>query len=167
MTSSNEKYLTPITPDQVKLEIKDPVDPTALSQAKDIIAELRSSSSSNGSSSTIASSVLPENLVKVAQRLNDIPKESTKYFVTKEECKKAYEELNDVQRKSLDNIHARVKAFADAQRKSVNDMEIDIPGGKAGHTVSPCKGMYCIALYCTQQTKRFIDIFQRKYHCQQ
>ena len=38
------------------------------------------------------------------------------------------------------NIHQRVKLFAEAQRKSVVDMSIDIPGGKAGHTVSPCRG---------------------------
>ena len=130
MTSTTEKYLTPITPDQVKLEIKDPVDPTALSQAKEIISELQSASSS----------VLPSNLMNVAHRLNDIPKESTKYIVTKEECKAAYDNLDETERKSLDNIYARVKAFAEAQRKSVVDMEIDIPGGKAGHTVSPCKG---------------------------
>ena len=43
------------------------------------------------------------------------------------------------------NIHSRVKVFAEAQRKSVTDIEIDIPGGKAGHTVSPCRG----SLFCT------------------
>jgi hypothetical protein len=136
--TTTEKYLTPITPEQVKLEIKDPVDPTALSQAKDIISELRSSS--NDTNGNISSSVIPSNLIKVAQRLNDIPSDSNKFFVTKEECKAAYDNLDATEKKALDNIHARVKAFAEAQRKSVTDMEIDIPGGKAGHTVSPCKG---------------------------
>jgi hypothetical protein len=140
MSNNVEKYLTPISPDQVKLEIKDPVDPIALSQAKDIISELRSSSSSSDGENIIASSILPSNLIDVAHRLNDIPKESQKYVVTKEECKAAYENLNDIERRALDNIHGRVKAFAEAQRRSVTDMEIDIPGGKAGHTVSPCKG---------------------------
>ena len=80
--------------------------------------------------------------MKVAKKLGDIPNEDScnSYIVTKEECKEAFENLNDTERKSLENIHARVKTFADAQRKSVTDMEIDIPGGKAGHTVSPCSG---------------------------
>ena len=38
------------------------------------------------------------------------------------------------------NIHQRVKVFAEAQRKSVVDVSIEIPGGRAGHTVSPCRG---------------------------
>eukprot|EP00551_Chaetoceros_affinis_P006128 CAMPEP_0203670974 /NCGR_PEP_ID=MMETSP0090-20130426/6908_1 /ASSEMBLY_ACC=CAM_ASM_001088 /TAXON_ID=426623 /ORGANISM="Chaetoceros affinis, Strain CCMP159" /LENGTH=484 /DNA_ID=CAMNT_0050535967 /DNA_START=415 /DNA_END=1869 /DNA_ORIENTATION=+ len=156
---ANEKYLTPITPDQVKLEIKDPVDPTALAQAKAIIAELRSASSSSSdadaktdtdtntdsTNASLSSSVIPSNLINIARRLNDIPKESNTYVVTKEECQSAYDNLDDVQRQALINIHNRVKAFAEAQRKSVVDMEIDIPGGKAGHTVSPCKAAGCYA----------------------
>lgn len=40
--------------------------------------------------------------------------------------------------------------FAEAQRKSVADMEVDIPGGKAGQSVSPCRGtlhLYLCALF--------------------
>ncbi len=33
-----------------------------------------------------------------------------------------------------------MKTFAEAQRRSVVDMEVDIPGGKAGQSVSPCRG---------------------------
>jgi hypothetical protein len=128
--SNNEKYLTPITPDQVKLEIKDPVDPTALSQAKAIISELKLSSGT----------IDPKKLMEVGKRLGDIPEDGTTYVATKEECKAAFNGLSDAERNSLVNIHARVSAFANAQRQSVQDMEIDIPGGKAGHTVSPCSG---------------------------
>ena len=130
--SEDSKYLTPITPDQVKLEIKDPVDPQALSQAKDIIAELK-----NGSGT-----VDPLKLMEVAKRLGDIPEDGTTFVATKEECKAAFDGLNDEERRSLVNIHARVSAFASAQRQSVQDCEIDIPGGKAGHTVSPCSGKF-------------------------
>ena len=61
-------------------------------------------------------------------------------IVTKEQCKAAYDGLSDQERTALTNIHGRVKAFAEMQRKSVVDMEMPIPGGFAGHTVSPCKG---------------------------
>lgn len=135
---SNEKYLTPITPDQVRLEIKDPVDPTALTQAKDILKELRSSDDET----TLNGTVDPARLMSVAKKLGDIPTEMATYVATKEECKAAFDGLSDVERTSLENIHARVLAFATAQRQSVTDCVIDIPGGKAGHTVSPCSGKF-------------------------
>jgi hypothetical protein len=130
MTGNNDKYLTPITPDQVTLEIKDPVDPTALEQAKGIISRIKNDQGT----------IDPVKLMNVAQDLGDIPKDDTSFVVQKEECKLAFEGLTDTERNSLINIHARVKAFAEAQRNSVTDMEIDIPGGKAGHTVRACYG---------------------------
>ena len=42
-TMSSTRMLSPVSPADVSMEIKDPVDPTALGQAKDIIAELRPS----------------------------------------------------------------------------------------------------------------------------
>lgn len=136
--NGDSKYLTPVKPDQVKLEIKDPVDPTALVQAKDIFSEIRGGANGNGP-------IDPTNLVKVAKRLGDIPESTDSYVITADQCKAAYEGLDDSQRSALLNIHSRVKAFAEAQRSSVTDMEIDIPGGKAGHTVSPCRAAGCYA----------------------
>jgi len=138
---NNDKYLTLINSDQVKLEIKDPVDPTALAQAKDIIQELRSSSDESIPKGTVH----PAQLMKVGKKLGDLPEDSTSYIATKEECKTAFDGLSDVERQSLVNIHARVLAFATAQRMSVQDCEIEIPGGKAGHTVSSCSAAGCYA----------------------
>lgn len=132
-TATPSGVLNRVTKDKVSLEIKDPVDPTALGQAKDILKEL-TSSSTNGS-------VQPTALLQVAQRLGDIPKDSSQYLVSKQACQEAYENLSEAERTALTNIHGRIKTFAQLQRKSVVDMEMDIPGGKAGHTVSPCKGM--------------------------
>jgi len=132
MTGNNDKYLTPITPDQVTLEIKDPVDPTALEQAKDIISRIKNDKGT----------IDPVKLMNVAKELGDIPKDDVSFVVQKEDCKLAFEGLTDTERNSLVNIHSRVKAFAEAQRKSVTDMEIDIPGGKAGHSVRACYGKF-------------------------
>ena len=144
--------LTARTPADVQLEIKDPVDPTALTQAKAILAELRPNSSngsgSNGSSaaddSLSSSQCNHKALLSIAKRLGDIPSDtsSASYIVSKEKCLDAFNNLSSEERTTLLNIHARVKAFAEAQRKSVVDCSIDIPGGKAGHTVSPCRGTY-------------------------
>jgi hypothetical protein len=125
------KVLNRVTPDNVSMEIKDPVDPIALQQAKGIMDELLSDKSGK---------VVQPKLLEVAKRLGDVPQDATSVIVTKEQCKAAYDALSDQERTALTNIHGRVKAFADMQRKSVVDMEMDIPGGTAGHTVSPCKG---------------------------
>lgn len=130
-TSATTGVLNRVTPEMVQLEIKDPVDPTALGQAKAILDELMDK---------MKGMVDPDSLLTVAKRLGDVPQDATKFVVSKEECQAAYEGLTDAERTALTNIHGRVKAFAEMQRKSVVDMEMDIPGGKAGHTVSPCRG---------------------------
>jgi hypothetical protein len=127
MTNSNS-ILSRVTPENIALEIKDPVDAMALQQAKAIISEIR----------TASGKIDADKLLEVGLRLGDL--QEGPIIVSPDECKAAFDGLDDAERKALMNIHARVKAFAEAQRKSVVDMEIDIPGGKAGHTVSPCKG---------------------------
>lgn len=138
MSPITNGILNRLTPADVSMEIKDPVDPKALEQAKAILNELLEN---NGSTS-----VNGEKLLEVAQRLRDVDPETTisvaDLIVSKEDCKKAFDDLSDTDRTALVNIHGRVRAFADMQRKSVVDMEMDIPGGKAGHTVSPCKGRF-------------------------
>ena len=133
--------LTRRTPQEVQLEIKDPVDPDALLQSRAILDELRSG---GGSSSGGACS--PDALLAVARRFGDVlPSDGgggSSYVVSPERCREAFESLAPDERRTLLNIHARVKVFAEAQRRSVVDMEIDIPGGKAGQTVSPCRGEY-------------------------
>jgi len=128
--------LNRVTPDKVSLEIKDPVDPKALEQSKAIMSELKQATGSKVDS---------KSLLEVAKRFGDVPSDATSFTVSKEECKAAFEQLSDQDRTALVNIHGRVKAFAEMQRKSVNDMEMDIPGGKAGHTVSPCQAAGCYA----------------------
>jgi Histidinol dehydrogenase len=131
--------LNHITPAEVSLEIKDPVDAGALEQARAIITELTEGA---GGSKVIGADAL----LTVAKRLGDLPPDATTadLVVSGEACREAYESLTDEERTALVNIHGRVKAFADMQRRSVTDMEMDIPGGKAGHTVSPCRGAWIL-----------------------
>ncbi|KAL3908601.1 MAG: hypothetical protein SGILL_008423, partial [Bacillariaceae sp.] len=135
MTATANKILNRLSPSEVSMEIKDPVDPKAFEQAKAILQELLPTDEST--------SVRPESLLEVAKRLKDVKAETASIsdlLVSKEACKRAFDELTEGDRTALVNIHGRIKAFAQMQRKSVVDMEMDIPGGKAGHTVSPCKG---------------------------
>jgi len=127
--------LTRRTPSEIQLEIKDPVDPTALSQSRAILDELLSSSTT----------VSPSTLLDVAHRLGDIPTPTSSYVVSRQQCEEAFDSLSEEERGTLLRIHGRIKAFAEAQRGSVTDVEVDIPGGKAGHTVSPCRAAGCYA----------------------
>lgn len=128
--------LTRRTPTDLQLEIKDPVDPTALTQSRSILDELLS---------VTKTTVAPSKLLEVAHRLNDIPSVTSPYVVTKSQCQEAFDSLSEEERGTLLRIHNRIKVFAEAQRGSVADVEIDIPGGKAGHTVSPCRAAGCYA----------------------
>jgi histidinol dehydrogenase len=137
------------------MEIKDPVDPTALAQAKAIMDEIRPTNDA----------VLLSKLVEVAQRLGDIPRDSSTLIKTKEECKAAFESLTEQERTALVNIHARVKFFAEAQRASVQDIEVDIPGGKAGHTVSPCKGKKQCCVVLVVHVVGIVSTKYMSFHC--
>lgn len=135
--------LNRLTPEEVGNEIKDPVDPTALEQAKAILSELC------GEKGGVVNGF---KLLEVAQRLGDLPAGSssksiapTSFTVSKADCRAAYEGLSDRERAALTNMHGRVRAFADLQRRSVTDVAMDIPGGRAGHTVAPCQTAGCYA----------------------
>jgi histidinol dehydrogenase len=128
-----------ITADEVTLECKDPVDPTALEQAKAIIAEIKADDDVSGA-------IDPFKLLTVAKRFGDLQDAAaTTFVVSKEECELAYNSLSEQERTTLNNLHRRVQKFAIAQRHSIVNVEVDIPGGKAGHTVSPCKVAGCYA----------------------
>lgn len=42
-------------------------------------------------------------------------------------------------------LRDRIEAFAVAQRASIQDVSVDIPGGKAGHTIAPVAVAGCYA----------------------
>eukprot|EP00584_Thalassiosira_punctigera_P000728 CAMPEP_0172532216 /NCGR_PEP_ID=MMETSP1067-20121228/5344_1 /TAXON_ID=265564 ORGANISM="Thalassiosira punctigera, Strain Tpunct2005C2" /NCGR_SAMPLE_ID=MMETSP1067 /ASSEMBLY_ACC=CAM_ASM_000444 /LENGTH=500 /DNA_ID=CAMNT_0013316703 /DNA_START=60 /DNA_END=1562 /DNA_ORIENTATION=+ len=148
-SSKTATMLTRRTPQEVQLEIKDPVDSTALEQAKAILDELRpTTAAANGNDQQQQNSCSPDALLSVAHRLGDIPSDgagSDAYIVSPSRCQAAFDSLSDAERRSLLNIHRRVKVFAQAQRRSVVDVEVDIPGGKAGQSVSPCRAAGCYA----------------------
>ena len=148
MSSNGGVVLNRVTPDQVALEIKDPVDPSALVQARAILDELVLTTTT-----TTSTMVQEEALLTVAKRLGDLPPDATSCIVTPEECQAAYEGLTETERTALSNIYHRIKTFAEMQRRSVVDMEMDIPGGKAGHTVSPCRGesFWMIVYVCVRE----------------
>jgi histidinol dehydrogenase len=134
-------------PHQVSLEIKDPVDAVALEQAKAIIQELRSGglTEEGGGSAVAAAAVSATKLQQVSHRLGDLPLTSSSFLISADACRSAYDALSEVEQQALTNVHRRIQAFALAQRQAIVDVQVDIPGGVAGHSVAPCQVAGCYA----------------------
>ncbi|GMH96375.1 hypothetical protein TrVE_jg12029 [Triparma verrucosa] len=127
-------FLFPQIPaSSVSVNIGDPVDPQALEQAKAIVSSIKDADDKSKA------------LLEKAKAFGDMQKEEESYVVPNKELKEAYENLPQTEREALDRIHARVLAFATAQRNSITDITIPIPGGSAGHRVTACTTAGCYA----------------------
>ena len=49
------------------------------------------------------------------------------------------------EQKLLERTAARIKKFAEGQRSALTSVDVDIPGGVAGHTVAPVNAAGCYA----------------------
>ncbi len=61
------------------------------------------------------------------------------------EMRDAYNSMDPKDRAVLTRAADRIERFAKAQRSSIEDLTIDVPGGEAGHTVEPIRVAGCYA----------------------
>lgn len=61
------------------------------------------------------------------------------------ECRAALARLSVESRGVLERVAERIRAFAAAQRACVRDLDVEIPGGRAGHTMAPVATAGCYA----------------------
>jgi histidinol dehydrogenase len=120
-----------VSPADVKAMYFDPVDPTARDQAAAILKEVKE----NGL----------EGLISCAVRLRDIETKDSKLFYDRNDLKAAFDNLSETDKGILTRTATRVKKFATAQRSALTEVTVDIPGGKAGHTVAPVAVAGCYA----------------------
>lgn len=59
--------------------------------------------------------------------------------------RQAYNDLHEADRDALIRAAERIERFAKAQRASIQDLTLDVPGGQAGHTVEPVRVAGCYA----------------------
>lgn len=123
--------LRTMTLEQVAQRVFEPVEPEARAQALAIIEDVKASGE--------------EALLKYARRFGEIPEGSTKYVYSKEELQAAFQSLPEQQRGVLERTAGRIRGFAKAQRASVQSVEVDIEGGRAGQTVEPVQRAGCYA----------------------
>jgi phosphoribosyl-ATP pyrophosphohydrolase/phosphoribosyl-AMP cyclohydrolase/histidinol dehydrogenase len=84
-------------------------------------------------------------LLKYAWRFKELPEGSTSYVLGRSELESAFKALPQEQQGVLERTAARIRSFAAAQRASVNPMEVDIAGGRAGQVVEPIRRAGCYA----------------------
>lgn len=120
-----------VSPEEVEAQNFDPVDLQAREQALAILNDVKESGEAG--------------LLKYARSFEEVAADSTKYVLSREELKKAYEGLPVEQQGVLQRTAKRICAFAEAQKASIQSMEVDIEGGRAGQTVAPVRRAGCYA----------------------
>lgn len=59
--------------------------------------------------------------------------------------REAYDAMDPVERDAIQRAADRITRFAKAQRDSIKDLTLDVPGGQAGHSVEPVRVAGCYA----------------------
>jgi phosphoribosyl-ATP pyrophosphohydrolase/phosphoribosyl-AMP cyclohydrolase/histidinol dehydrogenase len=79
-----------------------------------------------------------------AVKLGDIDS-GRRLILDKEDLEKALESIDSQTRKILEAARDRITAFASAQRGALRDIDIPVPGGRAGHSFIPVGRAGCYA----------------------
>lgn len=123
--------LRTITPQEVEDQDFEPVEPQAREQALAILNDIKA----NGQ----------EALLKYGRRFGEVAGDSSTLVLGREELKKAFDALPEEQQGVLRRTAARITAFAQAQKSSIQPVEVDIEGGRAGQTVQAVRIAGCYA----------------------
>ena len=115
-----------VDPSQVDQQRSRPVDETTMQQAAAIVEGVRSG----------GETALREH----ARRLGDLG-EGEPLVRTESDLRDAYEGLEPKLRSLLARVASRVERFALLQRKSLTDLTVDVPGGRAGHRWQPVESV--------------------------
>ncbi len=85
-----------------------------------------------------------EALVRHAIRLGDFAR-GDRLVWSGDDLMMALEQIAPADRALLERVASRIRAFAEAQRRSLVDVRAMVPGGRAGHTVTPVASAACYA----------------------
>ena len=116
--------------EEIPLIRRDPVDPKARTVAEPIVEAVKAEGE--------------KAVRRFAEQFGELAP-GAKLVYGLAELKDAYDSLSPEQRGCLDRTAARIRAFAAAQRESIVEVTVPIPGGEAGHTVAACENAGCYA----------------------
>ncbi|MEM9063973.1 MAG: histidinol dehydrogenase [Planctomycetota bacterium] len=126
----SEPLLRRVEPADVPELRRMPVDPETLAEAASIIAEVREGGTGS--------------LRACAERFGDRAK-GEPLVIERDELDAARDAIDQVSLGVLERAAERIRIFATAQRESLGDCTIGIPGGEAGHWVAPVERAGCYA----------------------
>ena len=122
--------LNVITPAEVDRVIKPVVSDRVLDQARTIVDRVR----------TEGKAGLRSYATQFGERTPDQP-----LVLGKDAMRDAYDAIEPTDRTALRRAADRIGRFAKAQRDSIRDLSLDVPGGQAGHTAEPVGVAGCYA----------------------
>jgi histidinol dehydrogenase len=79
-----------------------------------------------------------------AERLGDVAP-GAPLVVPREQLVASLEGMKDDERRRLERIADRIRAFAEGQRAALQSLTMPIPGGRAGHLIAPVERAGCYA----------------------
>lgn len=109
---------------------RDPVDAETLMHAAKILEAVRDGKD--------------EAMLRFAINFSDL-QPGDPHIISAEQCKEAFDSLEVADQQLLTRTATRIRTFAAAQRRSISPMTMEIPGGEAGHDVSPMEVAGCYA----------------------
>jgi histidinol dehydrogenase len=116
--------------DEVVAPVATPPSPAIVAAAADIVAEVRDSGE--------------EALRRYAARFDGLVADRP-LVIGAADLRKARLSLPQNQQDLLERTAERIAVFARAQRASLSDLDVPVPGGRAGHRVMPLKTAGCYA----------------------
>lgn len=119
-----------VEPGEIPSFLTDPVDAETLRAADRIVQDVR-----NGGEDALR---------RYAEKFGEI-ESSMPLLRGKSEMKEAFDELPEKEQQLLDRTAGRIMRFAEAQLSALKEISIDIPGGKAGHSIAPVDIAGCYA----------------------
>ena len=119
-----------LRPDDVAPMRRDPVDAAALAAAAPIVDDVRA----RGAAAVRAH----------AERLGDLVP-AAPMVVPRDGLARALAGIDAATRALLERTAARIRAFAEAQRAALREIDVAVPGGRAGHAVAPVAAAGCYA----------------------
>ncbi len=119
-----------VTAERIHSARRDPVDPATLQRAAELVERVRTGGE-------------PE-LRALAEELGDL-KPGQPLIFGRNELERAANNIDPETLALLERTADRIAAFAEAQRRSVVDLKLAVPGGIAGHSVAPVERAGCYA----------------------
>jgi histidinol dehydrogenase len=122
--------LKQIKPNEVEREIKPVVPMDIYERASVIVNEVRSKGEPA--------------IRKFAEKFDDLDTNDP-LVLGRDFMQDAYDSLANADRDALERAGTRIRSFARAQRDSISSLTLDLPGGKAGHSIEPVRSAGCYA----------------------